>query len=167
MRPSSAAFASLALAFLAGPATAAEPVDLLKPFAFLAGHCWKGSSDGKRTDEHCFAWMYDGRALRDTHVVKAPGQPDGVGETTYYVNSASKRVEYLYVENTGGFSRGSVEMLPEALIFPDAQYIADGETLVVRARWTPKGTDSYEAWAEAQTREGWSTLFKTVMKRSD
>ena len=165
MRP---LLATLALAALAGPAVAAEPVDLLKPFAFLAGHCWKGTfADGKRTDEHCFSWMYEGRGLRDVHVVKAPGQADGAGETIYYVNSASHRVEYLYVENQGGFMRGSVEMLPEALLFPDTPYVADGETLTLRSRWTPKGADTYEAWAEAQTREGWSTMFKLQMKRTD
>ena len=159
---------ALALASLAGTAGAADSADLLKPFGFLAGHCWKGSfADGKRTDEHCFAWMLDGRALRDTHVVRAPGQADGAGETIYYVNAGTHRVEYLYVENQGGFSRGAVEMLPEALLFPDTQYVADGESLTYRARWTPKGPDAYEAWSEAQTRDGWSTMFKLEMKKTD
>src|SRR5476649_654172 len=148
MRPTfavAATAAALALSCLAGAARAAgdiEPVDALKPLAFLAGHCWKGTfADGKRTDEHCFAWMYGGHMLRDTHTVRAPGMPDGVGETTYYLNSAANHVEFLYVENSGGFSRGTVENLPEALIFPDTQYISDGEALVYRARWTPQGAD--------------------------
>jgi hypothetical protein len=165
MRP---LLAPLALALLAGPACAADPVELLKPFGFLAGHCWRGSfPDGKRTDEHCFAWMLDGRALRDTHVVHAPGQADGTGETIYFVDSANHRVEYLYVESQGGFSRGGVEALPGALLFPDTQYVADGESLTYRARWTPKGPDSYEAWSEAQTHDGWSTMFRLLMKRTD
>jgi hypothetical protein len=165
MRP---LLATLALASLAAPAGAAEPAELLKPFAFLAGHCWRGSfADGKRTDEHCFAWTLDGAALRDTHVVRAPGQADGAGETIYFVNTASHRVEYLYVENHGGFSRGAVEVLPGALLFPDTQYVSDGESLTYRARWTPQGADGYEAWSEAQTREGWSTMFKLAMKRVD
>jgi hypothetical protein len=34
-------------------AVTAEPIDALKPMAFLAGHCWKGDfADGKQTDEH-------------------------------------------------------------------------------------------------------------------
>ena len=62
----------------------AEPIASLQPMAFLAGHCWKGEfSGGKGTDEHCFAWLYDGKALRDTHTVRASGRPDYVGETTY------------------------------------------------------------------------------------
>ena len=81
----------------------AAPIEPLRPMAFLAGHCWKGQfADGKQTDEHCFAWLYDGKALRDTHTVRAPGRPDYVGETTYYWDSASKRVEFVYIENLGG-----------------------------------------------------------------
>ncbi len=160
--------AALALTTLAGAASAADPADLLKPMAFLAGHCWKGTfADGKTTDEHCFSWMYGGRVLRDTHVVRAPGKPDGIGESTYYVDSAGNRLEFLYIENGGGFSRGTVESLPEALLFPDTQYISDGEALVYRARWTRKDEKSYEAWSEAQTPDGWATMFKLVLKRTD
>ena len=96
------------LLLLASAAAFAEPIDALKPMAFLAGHCWKGQlADGKQTDEHCFQWLYDGRALRDTHTVRAPGRPDYVGETTYYFDSAAKRVDWLYIENLGGISRGT------------------------------------------------------------
>ena len=163
--------ALLALAGLATVSTtalAAEPVQLLKPMAFLAGHCWKGTFvDGKTTDEHCFAWMYGHRVLRDTHTVRKPGKPDGLGETTYYIDSAGNHLDFLYVENSGGFSRGTVESLPEALLFPDTQYISDGEALVYRARWTRQGEKSYEAWSEAQTEQGWSTMFRMVLKRVD
>jgi len=158
---------ALALPPLAG-AAAAEPAELLKPMAFLAGHCWKGTfQDGTTTDEHCFAWMYDGRVLRDTHTVRRPGKPDNVGESTYYVDPVGKRVAFLYIENAGGSSRGSVESTPEALLFPDAQYAADGEVLVYRARWTRQGDKAYEAWSEAQTPSGWATMFKLVLKRVD
>jgi hypothetical protein len=162
---------ALALTCLAGAAGATAPVEpseLLKPMAFLAGHCWKGTlPDGRATDEHCFSWLYGGRALRDTHRVRKAGKPDGVGESTYYVDSAGNHIEFLYIENSGGFSRGTVESLPEALLFPDTQYIADGEALVYRARWTRQGDKAYEAWSEAQTEQGWSTLFRIVLHRID
>jgi hypothetical protein len=46
---------------------AAAPIEALQPLAFLAGHCWKGDfPDGKQSDEHCFVWLYDGKALRDS-----------------------------------------------------------------------------------------------------
>ena len=163
-----AALALTCLAGASGAVFAAEPAELLKPMSFLAGHCWKGTfADGKTTDEHCFAWMYGGRVLRDTHTVRRPGKPDGIGESTYYVDSAGNKLEFLYVENSGGFSRGTVESLPEALLFPDTQYISDGEAMVYRARWTRQGEKAYEAWSEAQTPDGWSTMFKLLMKRVD
>ena len=128
--------ATLALTTLAG-AAAAEPAPLLKPMAFLAGHCWKGTfQDGETTDEHCFSWMYGGSVLRDTHTVRRPGKPDLTGESTYFVDTVGKHVAFLYIESGGGSSRGTVESLSETLLFPDAQYLSDGEALTYRARWT-------------------------------
>src|SRR5215813_3113108 len=133
-------FAALLPLLFAPSVALCEPIEALQPMAFLAGHCWKGTfPDGKRTDEHCFAWLYGGKALRDVHTVRSPGQPDYVGETIYYWNSADKRVEYLYVENAGGISKGTMQPSGTELTFPPTQYIANGESLVYRARWTPKG----------------------------
>lgn len=146
---------------------AAAPIEPLQPMAFLAGHCWKGDfADGKQTDEHCFAWMYDGKALRDTHTVRTPGKPDYVGETTYYWDSAAKRVEYVYIENLGGVSRGTMQSTPEALVFPATQYVADGQSMTYRVRWTVIDDSSYEAWSEMQAKDGWVTMFRLTMKRS-
>ena len=146
---------------------AAAPIESLQPMAFLAGHCWKGDfPDGKQTDEHCFAWLYDGKALRDTHTVRTPGRPDYIGETTYYWDSAAKRVEFVYIENLGGISRGNMQSMPEALIFPPTQYVADGQAMTYRVRWTRLSDTSYEAWSEMQGKDGWTTMFKLTMKRS-
>ena len=156
----------VALLVLVPSVAAAEPVDALKPMAFLAGHCWKGSfPDGKQTDEHCFAWLYDGKALRDTHAVRASGRPDYVGETTYYWDSAAKQVQFLYFENQGGISRGTMQSEQGALVFPPTQYVADGQAMTYRVRWTRQGDDAYEAWSEAQTAKGWSTMFKVTLHR--
>jgi hypothetical protein len=153
-------------AAFSGSAVAA-PIESLQPMAFLAGHCWKGDfPDGKQTDEHCFAWLYDGKALRDTHIVRAPGRQDYVGETTYYWDSAAKRVEYVYIENLGGISRGNMQSTPEALVFPATQYVADGQAMTYRVRWTRLSDTSYEAWSEMESKDGWTTMFKLTMKRS-
>ncbi|HTA64523.1 MAG TPA: hypothetical protein VK753_03385 [Xanthomonadaceae bacterium] len=158
----------LPLLLLLVPAlAAAEPIDALKPMSFLAGHCWKGTfADGRQTDEHCFAWLYDGKALRDTHTVRAPGRADYVGETTYYWDSAAKQVQFLYFENQGGISRGSMESTQGALVFPPTQYVADGQSMTYRVRWTLIDGTSYEAWSEMQGPKGWATMFKLVMKQS-
>jgi len=158
---------SLALLLLVPFPALAEPVEALKPMAFLAGHCWKGDfGDGKQTDEHCFTWLYGGRALRDTHTVRAAGRPDYIGETTYFWNPGDKRVEYLYIENLGGVSRGTMESTAEALTFPPTQYLAERESMTYRVRWTRLGDTAYEAWSEAQTMDGWVTMFRMTMKQS-
>ena len=158
-----------ALLLLLFPAIAsAAPAEGLKPMAFLAGHCWKGTfPDGKQTDEHCFTWLYEGKALRDVHTVRAPGRPDYVGETLYYWDSNAKRVEFLYVENLGGISRGTMQPAEAALTFPPTQFVADGEVMTYRARWTLLSDHAYEAWSEAQGKDGWTTLFKVVLQRTD
>ena len=159
----------IAALLLLTPAVAlAAPEGGLGAMAFLAGHCWKGTfPDGKQTDEHCFSWLYDGTALRDVHTVRAPGRPDYVGETTYYWDSGAKRVEFLYVENLGGVSKGTMQPVDTALAFPATQYVANGETLTYRARWTRVDDFAYEAWSEAQTGDGWKTMFRVVLKRTD
>lgn len=144
----------------------ADPIPPLRPMSFLAGHCWKGEfDDGSKTDEHCFRWLYDGQALRDTHTVRAPGRADYVGETTYYWDSGAKRIEFLYVENLGGISRGVVEATPDGLNFPPTQYVAGGDATTYRVRWTRHGDDAYEAFSEMQGKDGWSTMFRMTLRR--
>ena len=150
----------------AGPC-GAEPIAPLKPMAFLAGHCWSGHfGGGAPTDEHCFAWLYDGKALRDTHTVRAPGRADYVGETTYYWDAAAGRVEYLYIENLGGIGRGTMQAAPESLLFEGTQHDADGGSMMYRVRWTRLSDASYEAWSETPSKDGWTTMFRLTMERS-
>jgi hypothetical protein len=159
------AFAVMATA-LAGAVGANSASDPLQPLAFLAGHCFKGEvAAGKDTDEHCFSWLYGGKALRDVHTVRGLGHPDYVGESTYYYDSGAKRIEYLYIENAGGVMRGTVEPGDGALVFPPTTYVANGQAMTLRVRWTLQG-NGYEAWSEAQDNGGWATMFKVRMSRS-
>lgn len=157
----------LPLLLLPAAAAPAEPLAALQPMAFLAGHCWKGEfPGGRQTDEHCFQWLYDGKMLRDTHTVRSPGQSDYVGETTYYHDRAAGTVAFLYVENSGGYSRGT--MLPAAggLDFPATHYVgADGKVLTYRVRWTRSGSDAYEAFSEMQAGERWLPQFKLLLRK--
>jgi hypothetical protein len=158
--------ATVLLATLA-PLASAAPVEALQPMAFLAGHCWKGEFPGgkQQTDEHCFEWLYGGKALRDIHTVRTPGKPDYTGETTYYWDSAAKRVEFIYIENLGGISRGTMESTPGALVFPPAQYVADGEAMTYRVRWTIINDKAYEALSEMQVKDGWAPMFRLTLKQ--
>jgi hypothetical protein len=139
-----------------------------RPLAFLAGHCWKGNlAGGKDVDEHCFSWVYGGRFLRDTHTVRGAGHPDYVGETIYFLDSAAKQVQYLYIENGGGISRGSVAVDGDTLVFPDAQYVSEGETQIYRSRWQRKGEDAYDVTTEFKMKDGWARGFSGHMVRSN
>ena len=147
-------------------AAVAEPDAAYKPLAYLAGHCWKGTfPDGKQSDEHCFAWMYEGKFLRDVHTVRAAGRPDYVGESTYFWDSAARRLEYLYIENKGGFSRGLVSVEQDALVFPSTSFVSDGRTQSYRSRWQRVGENAYDVVTELQSAEGWKPWFKMKMER--
>lgn len=161
------AFPLLLLLYAAGAAqaTAIEP---LKPLSFLAGYCWKGSVPASTaTDEHCFEWVLDGKALRDTHVVRSNGKADYRGETTYYWSPIGKTVEYLYLESTGGMSRGTMETVANMLAYPPAEKV-NGETSTAhRVRWSPQGADAFDAWAEKLGADGtWQTIFKMTMTKT-
>ena len=155
----------LMLLLLSSAAAQAAPAEALKPMAFLAGHCWKGEfPDGKQTDEHCYSWLLDGHALRDVHTVRTPGKPDYVGETIYHYDSAAKVVSYLYVENGGGFSRGTMKPTATGLEFPEAQYINGSMVLPYRVQWTVNA-NSYEAFSEMYVKDKWITQFKMILKK--
>jgi hypothetical protein len=148
------------------PACASSPPEALRPMAFLADHCWKGAfPDGRQTDEHCFQWVAGGQALRDVHTVRTPGKPDYIGDTTYFVDPATHQATFVYVENLGGVSRGTLHAESGVLVFPDGRYTDADGTMAYRARWTPQGDDAYEAFSEAQAGDGWKTMFRLVMRR--
>ncbi|MGZ3181711.1 MAG: hypothetical protein ACXU8N_04645 [Telluria sp.] len=152
----------------ARPSVPVTPIEQLKPMGFLAGHCWRGEVPATMSsDEHCFAWLLGGRALRDTHVMRTPGQPDLAGETTYYWNPVAKSVEYFYIESNGTYSRGLLETTANTLYFPPSLYGGEQSAqATTRAHWTPQGETSYDSWVEKQDAAGqWTTSFKMTMKR--
>jgi len=145
---------------------AASPADPYQPLAFLIGHCWKGTfAHSSRSDEHCFSWIYGGKFVRDQHVVHLDGQPDGFGESIYLWNPASAKLEYLYIESAGGFSRGEVTVEDGALVFPAASYLEKGQTQTYRSRWQRAGDDAYEVVTEFQAQDRWVPGFSLRMQR--
>jgi hypothetical protein len=136
-----------------------------QPLAYLAGHCWRGNfPGGKQSDEHCFSWIYDGKFLRDQHTVHADGKPDALGESIYFWNSATKQLEYLYIESDGGFSRGPVTADKDSLIFPDTNYVENGKTQVYRSRWQHSAASAYDVVTEFRVNEAWVPGFKVHME---
>jgi hypothetical protein len=144
---------------------AGAPVAAYQPLAFLAGHCWQGTfPDGKQVDRHCFSWIYGGKFLRDAHVVQAPGHADYQGETIYFWNSATRRIEYLYIENAGGFSLGSMSTDQNDLLFAPTDHVTDGATQAYRSRWRRNGDHAYEVITEFQSKDGWAPHFTVHME---
>jgi hypothetical protein len=154
------------LLLLAPGLASAQPDAGYQPLAFLADHCWKGAFPDGRTDEHCFSWIYDGKFLRDRHTVRAEGKPDALGESIYFWDSSARRLEYLYIESDGGFSRGPVSIDNEALVFPDTSFAEKGKTMVYRSRWQRNGATAYDVVTEFKSKDGWAPGFKIHMQQS-
>jgi len=150
----------------ATPGAAAEPPGHLAAQAFLAGHCWRGTfPNGKATDEHCFEWVYDGQFLRDRHVVEGNRAPYG-GETLYYWDSTSSAVHYLYINTSGGHSRGTVAVADGVLMFPEERYTANGVEQVFRSQWRRDGADAYLVLTERMDQGQWREAWRMRMTRS-
>ena len=146
-------------------ATAAEPSPHFATQAFLAGSCWKGTfPDGRRTDEHCFEWVYGGQFLRDRHTVKGGEAPYG-GETIYYWDAESKLVNYLYINVLGGHSRGTVTPKEGVLYFPEERYSDGKMEQIYRSSWRRDGDDAYISVAEVKVPDGWKEAWRIRLQK--
>jgi hypothetical protein len=155
----------LCCAVLAPLIASAAPDPALAPLAFLAGSCWKGALPGTTAaDEHCFAWIYDGKYLRDRHEVRDGEKVVYAGESTYYWNAAAKRIEYFYVTAAGGHSHGTVAPEADALSFPAATLVTEGKSMGFRSRWKRAGEDGYEVLREYETAKGWTPVTVQMKK---
>ena len=162
--------AGLAAAPVASPETPLTPE--LEPLAFLAGHCWGGPfPDGKATDEHCFEWVYDGRFLRDRHIVRGGKKPYR-GETLYYWDATGKAITYVYFNSDGGVSRGTATAEGDTLVFPSERHTFEGgATVEYGTTWKREGDDRYVAITrelkDGQWREAWRVNFKRARPVSE
>ena len=116
------------------------------------------------TDEHCFSWMYGGKFLRDVHTLRGEGRPDAQGESTYFWNSSTNQIEYLYIESDGGFSR---VVFPGVFPQPgdDTNFVENGRTQVYRSRWQRSGENAYDVLTEFQGKDGWMPGFQVHMEQ--
>jgi hypothetical protein len=153
---------------LAGAACAETPAPSpYQPLAFLVGHCWRGSFPGGQvSDEHCFSWIYDGKFVRDQHVVRhADGKPDDLGESIYVWDASAAQLQYLYIESDGGFSRGNLSAEGETLVFPPTRYAEHGQEQTYRSRWQRSGPAAYDVVTEFQVNGQWQPGFSVHMQR--
>ena len=155
------------LTLSAAPATPDAPASPYQPLGFLIGHCWQGTlPDGRTTDEHCFSWIYDGKFVRDEHVVRHGGQqPDAFGESIYLWNAGLRQLQYLYIESAGGYSRGTVSAEGAALVFPPASFREGGQEQIYRNRWQRRATDAYDVVTEFRVKDQWTPGLTVHMTR--
>jgi len=114
---------------------------------------------------HCFSWVYGGKFLRDNHTVHGAGHEDYRGESIYYLDPATHRLRYLYIESAGGSSLGTVEASGDTLVFPDTSYQEGGHTQVYRSRWQKNGIDAYDVITEFKNEDEWVAGFSAHMQR--
>jgi len=156
-----------AIAAFSTQCAAADAPSPYAPLAFLAGHCWQGELPGgkKDIDTHCFSWIYGDKFVRDVHTVRGEGHKDYVGESIYYWDSVAKKLQYLYVENAGGSSKGDVEASDTALVFPPSTYQEGGQTQTYRSRWTHSRADAYDVVTEFRKADAWAPGWTVHMVR--
>lgn len=157
-------FGSLLFLALLTPQAAADP---LQPLQFLVGHCWSGEfANGGGRDTHCFESVYDGRFVRDSHVVRGKGA-DYLGESIYGFDAKKQRVVYWYWSNAGVMDNGEVDAVADGLNFPE-HHLTQPKDLVMRTRWRRVGDDRYEALNEHKGADGaWQTEWKVLYVRDD
>jgi len=156
-----------AIAAFSTQCAAADAPSPYAPLAFLAGYCWQGELPGgkKDIDTHCFSWIYGDKFVRDVHTVRGEGHKDYVGESIYYWDSVAKKLQYLYVENAGGSSKGDVEASDTALVFPPSTYQEGGQTQTYRSRWTHSRADAYDVVTEFRKADAWAPGWTVHMVR--
>ena len=123
------------------------------PLAFVVGNCWEGDYDGRGTiDRHCFAPMFDGAHIRDTHRLIG-GKHNYRGETIYSWNG--KEIQFVYWNSLGGVSYGSVRQQSNRIVFPDETYTgANGSLVTVQTVWIPDGDAAYDSVTTERHEDG-------------
>ena len=134
----------------------------LVPLAFLAGNCWKGEfAEGGSFDRHCFEWAYDGKFLRDRHVVSGKRGPYS-GESMYRFDGKARRIAYHYFDSTGGYSEGYVEPAASELRFPEEHYQEGNQQRVLRTIWRCEGDDRLIAVTEELKGSAWAEAWRVA-----
>jgi hypothetical protein len=137
--------------------------DVFRPLEFLVGSCWIGTfPDGKKTDEHCFEWVFDRKFIRDRHVVRGGGPYEG--ESLYGWDPVAKQLAFWYWNSGGMISTGHIDDTADGIVFPGRYSTSKGE-VELKAVWTRLGTDGYRVWSGQRTAEGWKTLWTMDLAR--
>lgn len=140
-------FLPLVLLIGAAAATAQDqpdsPLGTLQP---LVGNCYVAVfEEGETSDTHCWEAMLGENFIRDTHVI-GDGESEGYrGESIYFVDPETGEAGYVYFNNLGGISRGSLLLEDGVLSTPDEViHMPDGQRFDLSSTIHVAGSDAYE-----------------------
>jgi len=146
-------------------AAPAAPARHLQPLDFLIGSCWAGDFPGGRgVDTHCFASVYGGKFVRDTHVLRGKGA-EYAGESIYGWDPKQERIVFWYWSSDGDIENGSVVPSSDGLDFPE-HHLTEPKDLTFRTHWRRLDANRYEAVNERKEGDGWKTEWKIEYRRT-
>ena len=132
----------LALAALAALPGAAAPPQGLAAFGPVAGRCWSGDVGQGAVDTHCFAPVYGGAHLRDSHRVIVGGRTVYSGETLY--SREGPRISFTYWNSLGGVGRGTATPVDGGIDFAmTMRGNPDEAEQAIASRWRWRQPDGY------------------------
>jgi hypothetical protein len=135
-----------------------------RPLEFLVGSCWIGTfPDGKKTDEHCFEWVFERAFIRDRHIVRG-GETPYQGESLFWWDPKAGRLAFWYWNSQGGVSEGSADASSEGIVFPE-HHTTDSGVVEMKAVWTRTGPDSYRVRQAERGGNDWKTLWTMDLRR--
>lgn len=157
-------FASTLLSFTAVAAETPAPFAAIAP---LVGHCWRAPmSEPGMFDLQCFEWMFDGKFVRNTHVVTNP-KPIYSGETIYRLDPETKRLGFHYFTSTGALSQGHLQPADNGYLVPETHVGADGRRTELRSRFEILDATHFRVRTEVLEGEAWGIKGERLYTRTD
>jgi hypothetical protein len=147
----------------AADAPAPRPFAALEP---LIGHCWRAPIGEKMHDLQCYEWMFDGKFVRNTHVVLDPA-PVYSGETIFRFDPDAKRIGFHYFTSTGALSQGHVEPSENGYLVPESHVGADGTRTELRSRFDHLDASHFRVRTEVLKGEVWGINGERIYTRAD
>lgn len=138
-----------AMLVFAGSASPAFAGDGLTLFGTVTGQCFTGDVGEGARDTHCFAPIFGGKHLRDSHRVILDGKIVYSGETIYSVEAG--QVTFTYVNSLGGVGRGSAKAAPGGIAFTGTMRASPAARMQsMNSHWLWRKGGGYEAAAPGQ-----------------
>jgi hypothetical protein len=157
-------FALLCAPVLA-PAAEAPALDPhFAPIAFLVGDCWRAEFSATMHDEQCFAPMYDGKLVHNTHRVVG-SDPLYQGTTWFSWDAKHERVRFHYFTSTGAVSEGHLVAADDGYVIPERHVGNDGVVTEMENAFVRDGDDGYRVVVRQKIDGEWKQIGNRSYRR--